>query len=231
MVAGRVHVQVIATAGHVDHGKSALVRALTGMEPDRWAEERRRGLTIDLGIRLDEAARRGARGVRRRARSRALRAEHAGRRRPGARGAVRGGGRRRLDAAVGRAPDRHRRGGHQARPARDHPQRPGRSRPGDTAGARLLFPHQPGCRGSGASERAHRRRPAGTARRAGTAGGGAARPRSRRPGPALGGPGVQHPGQRHRRHRYAARRDDHGRPGAAAHPARCGPPGSGAWSP
>jgi len=43
-------VQVIATAGHVDHGKSALVRALTGMEPDRWAEEQRRGLTIDLGF-------------------------------------------------------------------------------------------------------------------------------------------------------------------------------------
>ena len=42
--------QVIATAGHVDHGKSALVRAMTGMEPDRWAEERRRGLTIDLGF-------------------------------------------------------------------------------------------------------------------------------------------------------------------------------------
>ena len=41
---------VIATAGHVDHGKSALVRALTGMEPDRWAEEQRRGLTIDLGF-------------------------------------------------------------------------------------------------------------------------------------------------------------------------------------
>jgi selenocysteine-specific elongation factor len=41
--------QVIATAGHVDHGKSALLRALTGMEPDRWAEEQRRGLTIDLG--------------------------------------------------------------------------------------------------------------------------------------------------------------------------------------
>jgi selenocysteine-specific elongation factor len=45
-----VLVQVIATAGHVDHGKSALVRALTGMEPDRWAEEKRRGLTIDLGF-------------------------------------------------------------------------------------------------------------------------------------------------------------------------------------
>jgi selenocysteine-specific elongation factor len=43
-------VDVIATAGHVDHGKSALVRALTGMEPDRWVEERRRGLTIDLGF-------------------------------------------------------------------------------------------------------------------------------------------------------------------------------------
>jgi selenocysteine-specific elongation factor len=42
--------QVVATAGHVDHGKSTLVRALTGMEPDRWAEERRRGMTIDLGF-------------------------------------------------------------------------------------------------------------------------------------------------------------------------------------
>ncbi|MGW5641476.1 selenocysteine-specific translation elongation factor [Saccharopolyspora sp. NPDC003752] len=41
---------VIATAGHVDHGKSTLIRELTGMEPDRWAEERRRGLTIDLGF-------------------------------------------------------------------------------------------------------------------------------------------------------------------------------------
>ncbi|MGO4187440.1 selenocysteine-specific translation elongation factor [Pseudarthrobacter sp. TAF60_1] len=40
---------VVATAGHVDSGKSTLVRALTGMEPDRWEEERRRGLTIDLG--------------------------------------------------------------------------------------------------------------------------------------------------------------------------------------
>lgn len=41
---------VVATAGHVDHGKSTLVRTLTGMEPDRWAEEKRRGLTIDLGF-------------------------------------------------------------------------------------------------------------------------------------------------------------------------------------
>jgi selenocysteine-specific elongation factor len=41
---------VVATAGHVDHGKSALVRALTGMEPDRWEEEQRRGMTLDLGF-------------------------------------------------------------------------------------------------------------------------------------------------------------------------------------
>ncbi len=41
---------VLATAGHVDHGKSSLVLALTGTDPDRLAEEKRRGLTIDLGF-------------------------------------------------------------------------------------------------------------------------------------------------------------------------------------
>ncbi len=41
--------RVIATAGHVDHGKSSLIMRLTGTDPDRWAEEKRRGLTIDLG--------------------------------------------------------------------------------------------------------------------------------------------------------------------------------------
>lgn len=40
----------VATAGHVDHGKTTLVEALTGMQPDRWAEERSRGLTLDLGF-------------------------------------------------------------------------------------------------------------------------------------------------------------------------------------
>ena len=40
---------VIGTAGHVDHGKSTLVEKLTGIDPDRFAEEKRRGLTIDLG--------------------------------------------------------------------------------------------------------------------------------------------------------------------------------------
>ena len=41
---------VVGTAGHVDHGKTALVRALTGVETDRWREERERGLTIDIGF-------------------------------------------------------------------------------------------------------------------------------------------------------------------------------------
>src|SRR2546422_9511889 len=41
---------VVGTAGHVDHGKSTLVQALTGIDPDRWAEEKARGLTIDLGF-------------------------------------------------------------------------------------------------------------------------------------------------------------------------------------
>jgi len=39
---------IIATAGHVDHGKTSLVRALTGIDTDRLPEERRRGLTIEL---------------------------------------------------------------------------------------------------------------------------------------------------------------------------------------
>ena len=43
-------VPIVGTAGHVDHGKSSLVQALTGRDPDRWAEEKARGLTIDLGF-------------------------------------------------------------------------------------------------------------------------------------------------------------------------------------
>lgn len=41
---------IVGTAGHIDHGKSALVEALTGTHPDRWEEEKRRGITIDLGF-------------------------------------------------------------------------------------------------------------------------------------------------------------------------------------
>src|SRR5207247_10367673 len=48
---------VVGTAGHIDHGKTALVKALTGVDTDRWEEEKRRGITIDLGfgpLPLDE---------------------------------------------------------------------------------------------------------------------------------------------------------------------------------
>ena len=41
---------ILATAGHIDHGKSALVKALTGNDPDRLPEEQQRGITIDLGF-------------------------------------------------------------------------------------------------------------------------------------------------------------------------------------
>ncbi|MFQ5817098.1 MAG: selenocysteine-specific translation elongation factor [Terriglobia bacterium] len=41
---------IVGTAGHIDHGKSVLVQALTGTDPDRWEEEKRRGITIDLGF-------------------------------------------------------------------------------------------------------------------------------------------------------------------------------------
>ena len=45
-----MHSLIVGTAGHIDHGKSALVRALTGIDPDRLPEEKRRGITIDLGF-------------------------------------------------------------------------------------------------------------------------------------------------------------------------------------
>src|SRR5215203_2356961 len=48
---------IVGTAGHIDHGKTALVKALTGIDADRLKEEKERGITIDLGfanIRLDD---------------------------------------------------------------------------------------------------------------------------------------------------------------------------------
>ena len=42
--------RVIGTAGHIDHGKSSLVHALTGVDPDRLKEEKARGITIELGF-------------------------------------------------------------------------------------------------------------------------------------------------------------------------------------
>ncbi len=53
---------ILGTAGHVDHGKSALVRALTGTDPDRWREEQLRGMTLDLGfahLRFDDGVEAG----------------------------------------------------------------------------------------------------------------------------------------------------------------------------
>ncbi len=47
---GEAPIRVIGTAGHVDHGKSTLIRALTGIDPDRLREEQERGMTIDLGF-------------------------------------------------------------------------------------------------------------------------------------------------------------------------------------
>ena len=49
--------RVVATAGHVDHGKSTLVLALTGTDPDRFPEEKARGLTIDQYFRANLLAR------------------------------------------------------------------------------------------------------------------------------------------------------------------------------
>jgi len=70
---------VIGTAGHIDHGKSALVEALTGTDPDRLAEEKARGITLELGFAHLEASRgpTGRRGGR--PRPRTLRPDHGSR--------------------------------------------------------------------------------------------------------------------------------------------------------
>src|SRR5215468_5334355 len=45
-----MHRVIVGTAGHIDHGKTSLVKTLTGIDCDRWAEEKARGITIDLGF-------------------------------------------------------------------------------------------------------------------------------------------------------------------------------------
>ena len=44
---------VAGTSGHIDHGKTALVKALTGVDADRLKEEKERGITIDIGFAVD----------------------------------------------------------------------------------------------------------------------------------------------------------------------------------
>ena len=71
---------IVGTAGHIDHGKTSLVRALTGVDTDRLKEEKARGISIDLGFAYLPAPDGGRARLRRRAGPRALRAHHAGRR-------------------------------------------------------------------------------------------------------------------------------------------------------
>ena len=97
-----MHSLVVGTAGHIDHGKSALVHALTGIDPDRLKEEQARGITIDLGFAHATVGDVDDR-VRRRAGPRAVRAQHAGGRRRHRRGAARRRRRRVGDAADARA--------------------------------------------------------------------------------------------------------------------------------
>ncbi len=68
---------IIATAGHVDHGKTTLLQAITGVNADRLPEEKKRGMTIDLGLRLLAAARRSRAGLYRRARPREVSFQYA----------------------------------------------------------------------------------------------------------------------------------------------------------
>ena len=95
---------VIGTAGHIDHGKTTLLRALTGIDADRLPEERRRGMTIDVGyahLALDDGTRDRLRG---RARPRPAGRQHARRGGRDRRRAARRGRRRRAARPDARAP-------------------------------------------------------------------------------------------------------------------------------
>ena len=58
---------VVGTAGHIDHGKTSLVKALTGIDADRLKEEKERGITIDIGFASLRTGRRDDDWLRRRA--------------------------------------------------------------------------------------------------------------------------------------------------------------------
>ena len=117
---------IVGTAGHIDHGKTALVRALTGVDTDRLKEEKARGITIDLGFAYLPAPDGVVLGFVDVPGPRALRAQHAGRRDRHRFRAARRRGRRRRHAADARA-SRHRRPArHRARHRRADQGRPRR---------------------------------------------------------------------------------------------------------
>ena len=124
--AGSSRRMIVGTAGHIDHGKTALVRALTGVDTDRLKEEKARGISIDLGFAYLPAPDGSDARLRRRAGAREVRAQHAGRRDRHRFRAAGRRGRRRRDAADARASgDR--------RPARD----PARHRGADQGRSRV----------------------------------------------------------------------------------------------
>jgi hypothetical protein len=152
---------IVGTAGHIDHGKTSLVKALTGIDADRLKEEKARGITIDLGFAYKPWPM-AACWVSWTCRARTAGAQHAGRRHRHRPCPARGGGRRRPDAADARAPGHPgpagpvawRRGADQVRPGDTGT--PGRSAgresgpccralgPGRRTGVRRLQHHRPG---------------------------------------------------------------------------------------
>ena len=127
---------ILGTAGHIDHGKTTLVRALTGVDTDRLPEEKRRGITIDLGFAPLELDGVGHDRRRRRARPRGVRADDGRRRDRDRSRAARHRRRRRRHAADARAP-RHPRPARRARRRRRaHEVRSRRRRSGSRSCAR-----------------------------------------------------------------------------------------------
>ena len=141
---------IVATAGHIDHGKTPLVKALTGVDTDRLPEEKARGISIDLGFAYCTLPDGAADRLRRRARPRALRAQHARRRVRHRFRAAGGRRRRRRDAADRRAPAH-------PRPAATSRAAPPSS-PRSTASTRRASPQVARQRRSAARRHAARRR-------------------------------------------------------------------------
>ena len=203
--------RVVATAGHVDHGKSSLVLALTGTDPDRFAEEKRRGLTIDLGFAHAARRRRGDQ-LRRRARPRAVPAQHARRRRRRRRLPVRRRRHRGLEAAERGAPAHPRAASASATASSPSPRSTCSTTPTSSSWPRSRSPTTSPARSSPARRSCPSpRRPASGSttwpRALERAGRARRRRRATAAGPGCGSTAsfvVQ--GQRHGRHRHADRR-------------------------